>query len=66
MAKKGLGSKNILKQEFANRRESMLREKELDSFVIRELLGISTKGDMAPLIKDAIKKLKVLKFKRKP
>lgn len=63
--KKGLSSRSLLKQEFANKRESMIREQELSSFVLRETLGISTKGDMAPLIKEAIKKLKKAKFKRK-
>lgn len=56
--KKKLGSKALIKQEFANKRESMLREKELDSFLLRELLGLTPKGDMSDFVKGVIKKLK--------
>lgn len=52
-----LGSKTIIKQEFANRRESMIREKELDSYLFREQLGISPSGDMKQFIKGVIKSL---------
>lgn len=50
-------SKLVLKQEFANRRESMIREKELDSYLLREQLGMSPSGDMKQFIKGVIKSL---------
>ena len=54
--KKG-NSKQILKQEFLNKRESMINEKELDGYLLREQFGLSPKGDMSKFVKDVIRSL---------
>ena len=55
--KKGASSKQILAREFANKRESMIREKELDGYLLREQLGMSPKGDMSKFVKEVVRKL---------
>ncbi|MEG4501290.1 hypothetical protein QUB05_21030 [Microcoleus sp. F10-C6] len=56
---KGKGtSKTILRQEFANRKQSMLRELELGILTQQQTLGLTVDGDMKIFVRTLIQKLK--------
>ena len=50
-------SKKVLKQEFANRKQAMLRELELNILTMQQTLGLTTDGDMKSFVRGLIRKL---------